>query len=392
MGEHRFAVLLDGLFFTQPRTGSGQYTIALWREFAREPELTCYLGLPNPAPQLPECSSRMITLSPPRGLRSQKLMKLWWEQRGLPRLAERSRPDLVHIPYFAAPLRLTQPFLVTIHDVIPLVLPEYRASLAMRFYLALVRRTVQRAARILTDSEWSRQDIQRHLGIPDERIRVIPLGVDPCFRPAEDPAPAQAWARRWNISGPIVLNLGGFDVRKNLPLLVRAFARALPNLPEGTTLVIPGQVHARNSRLYPPLAPLLQELGIAQRVVLPGAVSEEEKLLWYQAATVYAFPSVYEGFGLSPLEAMACGVPVIAARRTSVPEVVGDAGLLVEPDEEAFARALIRLLNDRDLWVTLRERGMQRARQFSWRRTAIETLTVYQEVRQIAQPMEGRIS
>lgn len=182
----------------------------------------------------------------------------------------------------------------------------------------------------------------------------------------------------------------GFDVRKNLPLLVRAFARALPDLPEGAVLVIPGQPHSDNPTLYPPLEPLIRALGLEQRVLLPGPVDEDEKVLWYQLATVYAYPSLYEGFGLSPLEAMACGTPVIAVRCTSLPEVVGDAGLLVEPDEHAFARALVRVLNDPVLQRTLRTRGLERAHTFTWRRTAERTLAAYREAIALARQGAGR--
>jgi len=149
-------------------------------------------------------------------------------------------------------------------------------------------------------------------------------------------------------------------------------------------LVIPGRAHSENPRLYPPLEPLIRRLGLQQRVLLPGPVTEDEKVLWYQLATVYAYPSRYEGFGLSPLEAMACGTPVIAARCTSLPEVVGDAGILVELDEEAFAAALVRLLNDSALQEELRARGLARARMFTWQRTARETVAAYHEAVNIA--------
>jgi glycosyltransferase involved in cell wall biosynthesis len=315
-----------------------------------------------------------------------KLRKIWWEQRCVPALVRRLQPHVLHIPYFAAPVRVDVPLVVTVHDVIPLVLPEYRASLAMRLYTALVRRTVRRATLVVTDSEWSRRDIVDRLGFPDERIRVVPLGVDERFRPAEESERTRELAARWGIRGPVVLNLGGFDVRKNLPLLVRAFARALPDLPEGSVLVIPGQAHSGNPRLYPPLGPLVRSLGLEQRVLFPGPIDEEEKVLWYRLATVYAYPSLYEGFGLSPLEAMACGTPVIAARCTSLPEVVGDAGLLVEPDERAFARALVQLVNDAELRRTLRARGLARARLFTWQRTAEGTLAAYREASELGHP------
>ncbi len=382
-------VLIDGSFVAQPRTGSGQYTIALWRELSARTDLDIRLGLPDwVSAELPG-RERFCRVSPRRGMPG-KLGKLWWELRGLPELAAQLRPQLVHIPYFAAPLQITGTLVVTVHDVIPLVLPEYRASAAMRLYTSFMRRTVRRAALVLTDSHWSRQDIVQVLGYPAERIKVVPLGVESRFRPAEDSEQLRALAVRWGIRGPVILNLGGFDVRKNLPLLVRAFARAVPELPEGTVLVIPGKPHARNARLYPPLEHLVRSLGLERRVVFPGPVDEDEKVLWYQLASVYAYPSSYEGFGLSPLEAMACGTPVIAARRTSLPEVVGDAGLLVEPDEEEFAGALVRLLHDAELQRTLRARGLERARLFTWQRTAAETLAAYHEAIEHAQPSRLR--
>ncbi|MDW8060977.1 MAG: glycosyltransferase family 1 protein [Thermomicrobium sp.] len=384
MSAPELTVLLDGAFATQPRTGSGQYTLALWRELVGRAEIEARLALPHEVPPgLPGGERVVIERSPLPG----KLGKVWWEQRGLPGLAARIRPALVHVPYFAAPVRIAVPLVVTVHDVIPLVLPEYRSSLAMRLYTALVRRTVRRATVLLTDSEWSKGDIVRVLGFPVERIRVVPLGLDARFRPADGDDRSRELAARYGLRGPVVLNLGGFDVRKNLPLLVRAFARALPELPEGSVLVIPGRAHADNPRLYPPLEPLVRTLGLERRVLLPGAVDEDEKVAWYRLASVYAYPSLYEGFGLSPLEAMACGVPVVAARCTSLPEVVGDAGLLVEPDEQAFARALVRVLNDAELRRTLRARGLARARLFTWQRTAEETAAVYREAIGLRQPV-----
>ncbi len=375
--------LLDGAFAVQPHTGSGQYTIALWREFAASEFEEVRLAIPV-RPPLSLAARERIVVRQPGSLVRGKLAKLWWEQVGLPRLAAELRPTLVHIPYFAAPLHIRTPFVVTVHDVIPLVLPEYRASIAFRLYTELVRRTVRRAVLVLTDSQWSRDDIVRVLRYPAESIRVIPLGVESRFCPPKETDLVRALAQRWGIRGPVILNLGGFDVRKNLPLLVRAFARALPELPEGTTLVIPGRAHSQNPQLYPPLDPLIHRLGLERHVLLPGPVTEDEKVIWYQLATVYAYPSRYEGFGLSPLEAMACGTPVIAARCTSLPEVVGDAGLLVEPDEGAFAAALVRLLNDPDLCQELRARGLARASTFTWQRTARETIAAYHEAVTIA--------
>ena len=153
-------------------------------------------------------------------------------------------------------------------------------------------------------------------------------------------------ARRYGIAGRYLFNVGGLDARKNLPALVEAFARALPHLNEPAQLVIAGAPHTANPIVYPPLAPVIARCGVERQVVLTGFVSPADKLALYQGADLYVTPSLHEGFGLTVLEAMACGVPVVAANRTSLPEVVGDAGLLVEPAPEPLAAAIVGLMND----------------------------------------------
>jgi glycosyltransferase involved in cell wall biosynthesis len=160
---------------------------------------------------------------------------------------------------------------------------------------------------------------------------------------------------------------------------VRGFAAALPRLDEDYDLVIVGRAHTDNPTLYPPLAPLLRELGLEERVLLVGFVSEEDKRDFYRAASVFAFTSEYEGFGFDPLEAMACGAPVICSNRTSLPEVVGDAGLLIDPEPGAIAEALAATLSNPDLRADLSLRGIMRARQFTWARCAAQTIAAYGE-------------
>jgi glycosyltransferase involved in cell wall biosynthesis len=239
-----------------------------------------------------------------------------------------------------------------------------------------------RAARIvLTPSNAAAGDVERLLGIPRERIRVTPEAAGAEYRPAPDPGdPALvAVARRFGVRGRYVFNVGGMDVRKNLPVLLEAFARALPRLEEPAQLVIAGAPHTGNRVVFPPLEPVIDRLGLGDHVVLTGFVSAADKLALYQGAALYATPSPHEGFGLTPLEAMACGVPVIAADRTSLPEVVGDAGVLVEPEPEAFAAAVVEVLNRPERAADLRARGLARAATFSWARTARMTLDAYRE-------------
>ncbi len=308
---------------------------------------------------------------------------MWWEQTGVVLATRRADVDLVHIPYFSAPLHQAVPHVITVHDVIPLALPNYGGTIKMRAYLRLVARTVRRAPLILTDSEHAKRDITRLLGVPEDRIRVTPLAVGEHLRPVETDEDREAVAalrEKYGLHTPFVLHVGGFDIRKRLPQLVRGFASALPSLPETYDLVIPGKAHTGNPVIYPPLEPLIHELGIRDRVKLIGFVSEDDKRDLYRAASVFTFASEYEGFGLNPLEAMACGAPVICSNRSSLPEITGDAGLSIDPEPDDIARALVHVLTDDALRADLAQRGLRRAATFSWHRTMQLTLAAYQDV------------
>jgi glycosyltransferase involved in cell wall biosynthesis len=362
----RMRVALDAGFLALPPSGIGSYVAGLLAALGERGDIST------------------ASLTPPQSLRKldPRLRRMAWDAAGVEfaRLATGRGADLLHIPNFSAPVYTAPPLVVTIHDVIPLVLPEYRASGAMRLYLKLMRRTVCRARIVLTPSAFSAGEIERALDIPLERIRVTPLAVDSVLKPAADrDAVGRSLAARFGIRGHYLLHMAGFDRRKNVLLLVRAFARALSSLSEDVTLVLAGAPHSDNPTVFPPVEPVIRELEVGDRVIVTGRVSDEERTLLYQGAEAYVTPSGYEGFGLTPLEAMACGVPVIAARRTSLPEVVGDAGLLVEPEVEAVAGAIVRLMTDRVLHEEFSRRGLERASRFTWQRTADLTIAAYRE-------------
>jgi glycosyltransferase involved in cell wall biosynthesis len=252
----------------------------------------------------------------------------------------------------------------------------------MRAYLRIVSRAARRARIVLTDSEHARGDIERRLRIPPSRLRVVPLAVSDRFRPANDRSEAvevENTMRRHQLTRPFVLNVGGFDRRKRLPVVLRGFAAALSQLADAYDLVIAGAPHTGNTDLYPPLEPLIAELGLAERVRLVGFVSEDDKRDLYRAANAFVFASEYEGFGLTPLEALACGAPVICSQRSSLPEVVGDAGLLIEPEAQPLEEALVTLLNSPSLRQELADRAVKQAAKFSWARTARMTIEAYSE-------------
>ncbi len=374
---------MDGSFLLLPPSGTGTYLRSLTQALVRiEPDLDIALLVPGLRPQN---SVGTMTITPPGrvetgGLpRLDRFRRLSWDLAGVALAARRARPELLHIPHATPPVGSRLPLVLTIHDVIPLVLPAYRATQAMRLRVAALRRAAPRARMVLTPSRAAADDIERLLRVPPSRIRVTPEAATAGHVPATNAAASRAVASRHGIRGRYVFNVGGLDVRKNLPVLLEAFARALPHLEGPAQLVIAGAPHTNNPAVFPPLEPVVERLGLAERVVLTGFLSDADKLAFYQGAALYVTPSVYEGFGLTALEAMACGVPTIAANRTSLPEVVGDGGLLVEPEPDALATAVVDVLNTPALAAALRARGLARAATFSWDRTATLTLDAYRE-------------
>jgi glycosyltransferase involved in cell wall biosynthesis len=242
---------------------------------------------------------------------------------------------------------------------------------ANRFYLAvLTRLSARRARRLIAVSAHTARESTRLLGVPMERVDVVYHGVDPAFRPLPVREVSSLRERR-GLPERFVLFVGTLEPRKNLVRLVEAFARVRDGR---VGLVLAGG----RGWLYDELFARVESLGLGDEVVFAGYVTNEELPLWYNAATVVAYPSVYEGLGLPVLEAQACGTPVLTSNVSSLPEAAGDAALMVDPyDVEAMAAGLDRLLTDELLRHQLRERGLAHARQFSWSDTAQATVRVY---------------
>ena len=360
-------IALDTSFLDRPPSGIGAYVSSL----------KAWLPIVAPDLELVE-----IHLEPGWSLNrlGARGARFAWEYAGAGIAARKAGAELLHMPIMATPLFSRLPVVATIHDVIPFVMPEYRSSRAQQVNLAVARRATRRAAAIITVSHHAAEDIEAVLGIPRARIWVTHEAANERYVPIATRGSKTPPLERMGIRGPYIFNIGGVDVRKNLPVLIRAFHQILPDIPETIQLIISGAPHSENVTVFPPLAPLIHELGLDARVVLTGRVSEEDKLGLMQGATVYVTPSLYEGFGLSVLEAMACGIPVIAANRTSIPEVVGDAGLLVEPRVQQVAEAMRAVLTNEALRADLARRGLDRAQSFHWRRTAEQTVLVYRHV------------
>lgn len=306
--------------------------------------------------------------------------KLAFEQCWFPRTAAHFGCDLSHVPYWAPPLVSALPVVVTVHDLIPLLLPDYRRDLRVRAYTRLVATTTARAAAVIADSAHTAKDIATHLKVPDDRIHVIPLGVDlPSLELLAQSRPVPLLTR-YLLPPRFGLYLGGFDSRKNLVTLFAAWRDvfAATRVP----LVVAGRLPALGDPLAPHPADLVRLTGLTPDAIhFTGPILEADKPALLATASVFAFPSRYEGFGLPPLEAMAAATPVVASNAASLPEVLGNAGLLVSPDDvSAWSRALTEILVDPDLSAQLSLAARHRAATFTWPRTAHLTREVYHSV------------
>jgi len=374
-------IAISGWFWDQPTTGSGQMVRHLVPALLEADEsLEILLVLPHwAADHAPTWFPRVqvIAAPSPRG----HLGKVWFEQVTFPRLCAQRQVDLVHIPYFAPPLHPLQPTLVTIHDLIPLVLPAYRGGPLVRLYTALVATAAHRAHLILTDSQASRRDIQEHLHIPHDRVRVIYLAAAPYYRPVNDVAVLSAVREKYHLPERFVLWLSGFDVRKNAAALLHAYTWVVHALGDTYPLVMAGKLPERDTPLFPDPRRIARELEIATAVLYPGFIAEEDKPAVYSAASVFVYPSRYEGFGLPILEAMACGTPVVTSNTSSLPELAGDAAFQVSPeDTRSMGAAIIALCVDEGLREEMRRRGLARAATFTWKHTAAATLDAYRQM------------
>ncbi len=377
---------INGLFWDRESTGSGQYTRHLVDGLSNIPGgpqcLVFGLQAAESHPRKPSSGEPVVQ----RLLRSpvpltRNLAKVWFEQISFPRACRHEGVYVIHVPYFAPPVMGGEKTVVTIHDLIPLILPAYRGSASVRLYTRLVSAGAPRAAAIVTDSQASRKDILRLLRVDPAKVHVIPLAADERFKPAQGARRVQQVRERYGLPDEYVLYLGGFDQRKNLSTLLAAYGAVNADLTRQTPLVIAGRLPSRDSDFFPDPRVMVRRWNLEGVVTFVGWVAEEDKPVLYSEATIFVFPSFYEGFGLPVLEAMCCGAPVIASEAASLPELSGDAAVLFAPhDVQALAEALTELLQDSPRRELLGAKGLERAQLFSWKQTVAQTLKIYESV------------
>nr|WP_290665635.1 glycosyltransferase family 1 protein [Ardenticatena sp.] len=370
---------IDARILAYRRAGIGQYTLRLVEHLARidrdneyillqsRKDLSTYVSQPN---------FKRATIWTP----SHHRLEPWALSVETARLGL----DLLHSPDFIPPFWRTYKSVITIHDLGFLIFPHFVKEDAARHY-GKIDRAVRHADHIIAVSHSTKKDIMKLLGVSSERITVIHEAANPIYRPIRDQEQLDAIRRKYDLPQMFVLFVSTIEPRKNLPTLLQALHRLKNEYRTELVLAVAGE----KGWLYEDVFQLVHRLKLGKQVRFLGRVPLEDLPLLYNAAMVHVHPSYYEGFGLTPLEAMACGTPTIVSNVSSLPEVVGDAGLRVNPeDDEELAVAIWRVLNDSALRDMLREKGLKRARMFSWEKAAHEHLRVYMRV--LGQPLPER--
>ena len=289
----------------------------------------------------------------------------------------RNPVDVLHVQFTAPPFSPC-PVVVSIHDLSFEHLPQTFKWRSRKQLRITVRRTARQASHVMALSEYARNDIVKTYQVSPDKISVIPLAAGNHFRPVRDEEELQRVRQTYGIEGEYMLSVGAIQPRKNLGRLVAAYSHLRGAKPEGKLpkLVLAGKC----AWLYDETLRAIEELELSDSIILTGYVPESDLPALYSGALCFIYPSYFEGFGLPPLEAMQCGVPVIVGDRTSLPEVVGDAGVLVDPfDVNALAAAIEKVVSDSNLRAKLSVQGLARAKLFEWRETARQTLAVYQK-------------
>ena len=372
-------IAMNGWFWDQESTGSGQYLRQLVSHLKKAaPDLELSLILPPHIQRPDDVADGVQIIQTGARQRSGRLAKVFFEQRTFPQAAKKINADLAHVPYWGAPLSCPIKLVTSVLDVIPLQFPIYNQGLLAHLYTSLVSAAARGSSHIITISETAKLDIEEQLNIPEEQITVTYLAADERFHPRLDSQRDEAVRNKYDLPEQFALYLGGFDWRKQVNTLLLAYTYVGEADGDAFPLVIAGQEPDWDDRLFPDLRQYSRRLKIEDYVRWIGFVDEADKPSLYRLADVFVFPSIYEGFGLMALEAMASGTPVVTSKAIVFEEVLEEAAYMVD-DARQMAGAIIALLIQQPLRETMINQGLALASNYSWRKTAGETLAVYEQ-------------
>ncbi|MDP2726576.1 MAG: glycosyltransferase family 1 protein [Dehalococcoidia bacterium] len=319
---------------------------------------------------------------------NERLSHVVWHRLGLPLAVDifTGQMDIFHSPDYLLPPVRRGARVLTVHDLTFLVVPQYAEPKLARYLARALPNSIQQATLVLADSENTRQDLISLLRVPPEKVAVLYAGIDPSFVPVTDTAHLAKVRAKYGLDGPFILNVGTLEPRKNLEGLLRAYAllREERNLPH--RLVLAGG----KGWLYEGLFRIAEEQKLGEAVSFLGYVSDEDLPALLSLADVFVYPSFYEGFGLPPLEAMACGTPVVASRAPCLPEILGEAALFIDPtDHQDLAATILRVLEDSDLRQVLLARGRAQAAKYTWTASAEKALHLYRQAVDLKEAKNG---
>lgn len=372
-------VAINGWFWDVPNSGSGQYIRHLLQHLPRVDD-TLKISLIMPPHNLSpdDVPEGIDVVATGNASSTGKLGKVWFEQRTFPRMASSIEADVAHVPYWGSALSSNIPQVVSVLDVIPLLFPLYAGGFFTRLYTELVTQSASVADHVITISYTSQVDIEKLLGIHKDNITVTYLAPDKRYHPRLGTERDEAVREKYNLPDQYVLGGMGFDARKQVNELLLGYTYMAPTEGADTPLVLAGKQPDWDNPLFPDLPEYIRRLDLEDYVQWIGYVDEEDKPSLYRMASVFAFPSEYEGFGLPPLEAMACGTPVVAWNSIVADEVLEDGAYLVETARELGA-AVLSLILQKPLRDSLINQGLAQVTKYNWRKTATDTVLAYEK-------------
>lgn len=310
---------------------------------------------------------------------TENLEENFWDEVNIPNILKGKDIELYHVPQngIGLPLDKKCSFVITLHDVIPYKMPETSSARYLKLFSEVLPKIVQMCDGIITVSNYSKMDILEAFNFPKEKIYVTHLASEDIYVPLDKKLSKAFMKKQYSIEEDYILYVGGFSPRKNILGLIEAFSNLLDIYKKDIKLVIAG----KQGLSYPLYQKRCEDLGVGDKVIFPGFIPLDHMPTLYNASELFVYPSFYEGFGLPPAEAMACGVPVIASNSTSIPEVTGDAALLINPqDVDELCNSMYDVLKNKELAEDLSLKGLIRTSELNWHNTAKNTLIAYNKI------------